>query len=294
VSTDPPSTPDPVTLSAWSMLLAKWVELAQASVAFPKTADGDRWRAAVPAIIGLQAVACALGEVDTIPAAERGIAIDRAEVLTRTHIAQLHGLWRGEPLPDLLAELIADARHAAHAARHSGLAITVVSGVAMLRSAQDTAAVGGAMVEAGFSGTLWLAAPGVAIGPGSVLGFLRNTRGGSPPPALHPRLREIITSALAPSVLAPVELAFEPVPEMLQVYRTVEAPPHGTGPAPASTSAPAPNPGPAPTDRLTRFDAELPPGRPLLVAVLDAGQPVPPPSPLLYGGLGVPAVRVLR
>lgn len=264
------------------MLLAKWVELAQASVAFPKTADGDRWRAAVPAIIGLQAVACALGEVDTIPESERGIAIDRAEVLTRTHVAQLHGLWRGEPLPELLAELIADARRAAHAARHSGLAITVVAGVATVRSAQDAAAVGGSLVAAGFAGTLWLAAPGVAVGPGSVVGFVRNIRGGAPGAAFHPRLREIIGAAIMPSDQGPVELAFEPVPEMLQVYRTNEEPEEGTGT------------GPVLTDRLVRFDAELPPGRPLLVAVLDAGQPVPPPSPLLYGGLSVPAVRVQR
>jgi hypothetical protein len=264
------------------MLLAKWVELAQASVAFPKTADGDRWRAAVPAIIGLQAVACALGEVDTIPETERGIAIDRAEVLTRTHVGQLHGLWRGEPLPDLLAELIADARRAAHAARHSGLAITVASGVALFRSAQDAAAVGGSLVAAGYSGTLWLAASGVAIGPGSVLGFVRNIRGGAPAPAFHPRLREIIASALVPSGEIPVELTFEPVPELLQVYRTSEEPEADAGTPPVLT------------DRVVRFDAELPPGRPLLVAVLDAGQPVPPPSPLLYGGLGVPAVRVQR
>src|SRR5262245_40321112 len=47
----------------WPALLGHWTAFAQNSLALPKTADGDRWRAAVPAIIGLQALTHALGDL---------------------------------------------------------------------------------------------------------------------------------------------------------------------------------------------------------------------------------------
>lgn len=101
----------------WPGLLAQWTRFAQASVAFPKTAEGDRWRAATPAIIALQAVALALAELERLPVADRALAIDRAEVLIRRHAGELRALF-GTPAGELGA-LLADARAAAVKARES-------------------------------------------------------------------------------------------------------------------------------------------------------------------------------
>lgn len=117
----------------WPTLLAKWTEFAKASVAFPKSAEGDAWRAAVPSIITVQAVAMALGELcerlEAAPSgaspqasprpdrAEVGVALSKSGVLLDQHEQTLRGLWagRGEPLPPGIEELISDARSAVEA-----------------------------------------------------------------------------------------------------------------------------------------------------------------------------------
>lgn len=105
----------------WAMLLGRWVEFARASVAFPRTPEGSRWRAAVGPIVGLQAVAFALGELGTLPPDERALGLDRAAVLIRQHADALAGLWSGQALPAEIAALIADARAAWAAAQaHAG------------------------------------------------------------------------------------------------------------------------------------------------------------------------------
>lgn len=108
--------PDPET---WSALLARWVEFARAALALPDTDEGTRWRASVPAIITLQAVTHALGEVDRLPAPERGLALDRAGVLIRENEESVRLLWEAEGLPERLRELVDDARamHAVEARR---------------------------------------------------------------------------------------------------------------------------------------------------------------------------------
>ncbi len=80
----------------WAALLGKWTELARASVAFPKTSEGAKWRKSVPDLIGLQAITHALGELDLLRAEERGLALDRAAVGIETHAANLAGLFAGE------------------------------------------------------------------------------------------------------------------------------------------------------------------------------------------------------
>ncbi len=99
----------------WPALLAQWTRFAQASVALPRTPTGDRWRAAVPAIIALQSLTHALGELHRLPPGERALALDRAEVLIKRHEAELLALFgtvEGE-----LAALTGDARSAARAGR---------------------------------------------------------------------------------------------------------------------------------------------------------------------------------
>ena len=96
----------------WPLLLAKWTDFARASVAFPKTPDGDRWRAAVPAIINLQAVTLALRDLHRIPAPDRPAARDKAAILIDRSAAHLTTLWTGSPLHPELHTLITDARAA--------------------------------------------------------------------------------------------------------------------------------------------------------------------------------------
>jgi hypothetical protein len=103
----------------WAALLGRWVEFAQASVAFPRTPEGERWRASVPSVINLQAVVLALNDLGSIPdAAERALGVDRAEVLVRTHTALLRSLWGSAVSPELAA-LMEDAGRAVARARQT-------------------------------------------------------------------------------------------------------------------------------------------------------------------------------
>lgn len=94
----------------WSALLAHWTRLARASLALPASAEGERWRRAVPAIVGLQAVACALRQAERLPTAERAVARDRAAVLIERYARQLATLWGGSALHPELVAFIEDAR----------------------------------------------------------------------------------------------------------------------------------------------------------------------------------------
>jgi hypothetical protein len=103
----------------WAALLGRWVEFAQSAVALPDDAQGRRWKRAVPAIIGLQAVAMALQEAPELPADERALGIDRARLLIERHTRELHEIFEptgDQPLHPMLVELITDAWSAVRAA----------------------------------------------------------------------------------------------------------------------------------------------------------------------------------
>lgn len=104
------------TPTSWPALLAAWTDFARASVAFPKDAEGDRWREAVAPIIDLQAAACALGELHRLPEGHGAAAIDTAEALISRRSEQLRDLWQGAP-PENVVDVILDAHSAAAAAR---------------------------------------------------------------------------------------------------------------------------------------------------------------------------------
>jgi hypothetical protein len=93
----------------WTALLGKWVEFARASVALPRDAEGDAWRGSVAAIINLQAVTFALGEVAELAADERALALDKAAILIDRSTADLKARWVMQGLPEMVEELIADA-----------------------------------------------------------------------------------------------------------------------------------------------------------------------------------------
>jgi hypothetical protein len=101
----------------WAALLARWTAFAQASAAWPKTGVNARWRAATPAIIGLQAVAMALKEAHGLSPSERALGVARAGVVVARHERELLALWEGEALHPELAALLADAKVAVEGAR---------------------------------------------------------------------------------------------------------------------------------------------------------------------------------
>ncbi|MEM9066672.1 MAG: hypothetical protein AAGB51_14430 [Planctomycetota bacterium] len=99
-------TADPVT---WAMLLTYWTRLARSAVALPEEGEGGDWKRSIPDIVGLQALACALGDAERLAADELAVAIDRASFQIDAHEQTLRRRW-GERLPNGLAEMIADAR----------------------------------------------------------------------------------------------------------------------------------------------------------------------------------------
>jgi hypothetical protein len=100
----------------WPALLAKWTQFAQASAAFPRTGMGDRWRASVPAIIGLQAVTFALADLAMLLPNERVVGLARAAAVIERHRGELLALWGLQMSPEL-RDLIADAQAALVAAK---------------------------------------------------------------------------------------------------------------------------------------------------------------------------------
>jgi hypothetical protein len=147
---------------AWTALLGKWMEYAQAAKALPRDAEGTRWRAAVPHVITLQAVTLALREIDHVVTGDRAVARDRSAVMITTSVRALGELWSEGELPESLQELLQDA--------HDALALSAVPGLMELvwpgpgELVMPPAHGAGAPEEPG--GTLFMMAPGTIVFPG--------------------------------------------------------------------------------------------------------------------------------
>ena len=243
-----PSGPDVVT---WSVLLSKWTEFARASAAFPKDAEGERWRASVAPIISLQAITFALGELDALTDPdERPVALDRAAVGAREAATALHDAWRGHDLPDGIRELIDDANTALAAARHAGVEWTLA---ADRFTAPHPAELAEALRRAGFTGDLFAPSPGVTLVRTEPVIFARedpHAAGGGPPraPEVAAMIAEYLACEAEPSV----------VPGPRQVYRQFDFAKGGVS-----------------RDYVCPIEGELPPGQPLLAPVMEAGEPLP-------------------
>lgn len=96
----------------WTALMGRWAAFARSAVALPDDAGGRAWRACVPAMIGLQAVTAALGDVDELAPDERAVGMDRARLLIQRHADELHQHLGPAPLHPELEALIAEARAA--------------------------------------------------------------------------------------------------------------------------------------------------------------------------------------
>lgn len=231
-------------LETWAALLAHWTSFAQAAVALPKDAAGERWRASVPAIIALQGIAMALGELDLLAqrrgAAEYAVGVDRAAISIREHAAALNAAWRGEIMPVGVVELMEDARAALEAARHAGVELAAPAPGAAPGN-EDLIA---ALLALGFAGDLFLLPPGTRHDAGAPLAFI-SLPGGVP---LSPQLRGAILRWGPPG-------AATTRGTMRQIYRRTAA----------DGSA---------VDTITPLTDTLPAGQPMLVPFIERGRPV--------------------
>lgn len=226
----------------WASLLAHWAEFARASVAFGEDATGRKWKEAVVPIIGLQAVTFALGDLHTLEADERLLGLDRAEILIRQYAGQLHELWKGEPLPEQIPELIDDAQLALAAASHGGLEWRLGDDRFETEHPADLAAV---LAAAGFDGKLYLPVPGRVLFAQSPIAFACAGRGGVPDDLVI----EAVTRWLG------VQVEIEAVPGPRQVYRQFDF--AAGGPV---------------RDVVLAMDAGVAPGQPLLALAMEDGE----------------------
>jgi hypothetical protein len=103
---------DPISTATWAALLAQWTHFAQSALALPASGESGRWRRAVPDIIALQALTFALAQIDSLPAQEQRLGLDRAALGIKSHERSLTSLWSGHALPEPLSELLTDAHNA--------------------------------------------------------------------------------------------------------------------------------------------------------------------------------------
>ena len=93
----------------WAALLSQWISFARQAVALPDDPHSQKLRDSVTDLIMLQAVYCALDELDQLDRDQRALGLDRAEVLIEKHTNALHQRWSNEAMPDTMRELIDDA-----------------------------------------------------------------------------------------------------------------------------------------------------------------------------------------
>ena len=155
----------------WAALLGQWIDFAKASVALPRDAEGERWRAAVPAVINLQAVTFALADLARLPEEDRPFGRDKAELLIAENARALDELWRGAPMPESLMEIGADARAALERSQYAGAIELVWSG-------PETMVMPAAPIDEA-RGTLAIMQPGTIVMPGEPVAWWVERDGGS-------------------------------------------------------------------------------------------------------------------
>lgn len=247
----------------WASLLAHWAEFAAASRGLPSSGEGTRWKRAVPEIIGLQAVTFALAEVHELAHDEQALARDRAELLIRGHAQHLGELWHSEPLPTQLDELISDARAALAATRQGGWEFRVASDrLVCEHPAELAASLLESGDESGFTGDLFIAAPGVAMMRTAPAAFVRGASGRPVDDDVLDAVRAFLGAKR--EVDGPHR-----VPGFRQVYRQFDFGKPGRNQG-AGWGGPV-------RDCIAAREDMILPGQPLLVPVILAGtlQPVP-------------------
>ena len=245
------NAPDPTT---WATLLGGWVQFAQRAVALPDDAQGQRWKDSVAPAIGLHALAMALGEIYKLDQSERALAMDRAELGIKQHASELSKIWNAEPMPESIVELLDDAKHEWEQSLHEGVVWRSASARFATRHPGE---MGLALREAGFSGEVFVASPGIEMFKGAPVAWCRDRDGGQPDEEVitfvHEFLQTCDGKAGSPELMRPIH----------QVYRQMDflkgGPTH---------------------DLVAPVTGDLPAGQPLLVPIISGGElgavPLPP------------------
>jgi len=239
--------------ATWATLLAGWVQYAQSAVALPESEDGQRWRDSVAPTIALHAHAMALGEIEKVDPGERSLAMDKSELGIKEHAAKLNAVWRGEPMPESISELIQDAKDAWEVALHEGVAWIVKSERFKTFHPGELAEM---LLDAGFIGEVLVASPGVEIFRGAPTAICRENFGGEPGPDIVEMIDAFLTACEGevdhPQIIRPV----------CQVYRQYNFLAGG-----------------AQKDVVAPVTGDLQSGQPLLVPVVSGGETCPVPLP---------------
>ena len=228
----------------WTALLAKWTELAQASLGLPSDGDGGRWRASLASIINLQAITHALQEFRrSVDGVDRAVAIDKADLIFAKATAELHEVWRGEAMPDGIVETIDDARAAL---TQSATNVVVWLNGEDVYVGEDPTAVAIAAVGMGFTGLCLFASPGVPMFAGAPLAVLKAK-------TIPAQVERLVASALDGAGVGPLRAGWA-----AQVYRQYD---FGAGRAVRDVVAP--------------LDGEPVAGQPLLTPICEGGELLP-------------------
>ena len=244
--------PNPEPIS-WSTLLAGWIQFAQSAVALPKTVEGQRWKDSVAPTIGLHALAMALGEIDQVDPDERPLAMDKSEIGIKDHVAQLNEIWRSEPMPQAIIEMIEDAKEAWEIAIHEGVVWVVKSERFVSFHPGE---LGNALLEAGYIGEVLIVSPGVEMFAGAPIAIARNNAGGQPEDDVLRMIQRYLDACDGdlehPQIIRPV----------CQVYRQFDFLNGG-----------------AAKDLVAPVTGDLQAGQPLLIPVVSGGEMCPVPLP---------------
>lgn len=240
----------PVT---WATLLAGWVQYAQSAVALPRDEQGQRWRDSVAPTIALHAHAMALGEIDRVAPEDRALAMDKSELGIKEHAAALNTIWRAEPMPASISELIQDAKDAWEVALHEGVVWVVKSPRFRSFHPGDLAEM---LLDAGFIGEVLVATPGVELFTGAPAAICRENFGGEPGPDIVRMIDAYLHACDGevdhPQIIRPV----------CQVYRQFDFLAGG-----------------AQRDVVAPVTGDLQSGQPLLIPVVSGGAVCPVPLP---------------
>lgn len=239
---------------SWSTLLAGWIQFAQRAVALPKTQEGQRWRDSVAPTIGLHALAMALGEIEKVDPEERPLAMDTSELGIKEHVTKLNEIWRSEPMPESIIELIEDAKEAWEVAIHEGVVWIVKSERFVSFHPGE---LGNALLDAGYIGEVLIVSPGVEMFAGAPIAIARNNSGGQPEDDVLRMIQDFLNACDGdleyPQIIRPV----------CQVYRQFDFLNGG-----------------AAKDLVAPVTGDLQAGQPLLIPVVSGGEmcavPLPP------------------
>lgn len=228
-----------------------WTSFAKAALALPLNDESQLWKDAVPHLIELLAITKSLEELSLLPWADHAFAVDRARVGIQNAAHGLRHIWGSTPMPLSMLDIVSDA--------NAGLRATdLIAAVVILERAsgprvespQATRLLDGLnsmQTQCPVDGDLGVGVvvrPGTLLAPGSPVACVRGITPDD--------LREAIDQWWRKTDGTLSVIGIGPA---VQIYRTLDETSSGCACC---------------IDLVVPFDAELPPGTPLLAPLTPA------------------------